>query len=173
MIRKSALAVSLAALLSWGGARPAEAQVLSGLFGAGVGTAAGGYITLSIVVARAQAGHYLHDFDDLFDWKSLPIVIGAVAGTGVGVAQPERMFTGFIYGATGTVIGGTLGFLGGAALSRRPEAKWAFSAIGAGTGMAIGSMLGTFAPNPRLVEDLIPGWLRNNSAVPVGVTIRF
>jgi hypothetical protein len=173
MIRKTALALSLAAALCAGNARPAEAQVLSGLFGAGVGTAAGGYITLSIVVARAQAGHYLHDFTDLFDWKSLPIVIGATAGTGVGIAQPERMFTGFIYGGTGTVVGGTLGFLGGAVLSKRPEAKWAWSAIGAGTGMAIGSMLGTFVPNKGLVEDVIPGWLRNNSSVPVGVTIRF
>ena len=173
MVRKFALALSLALLLGSGTARPAPAQVLSGLFGAGVGTAAGGYITLSIVVARAQAGHYLHDFNDLFDWKSLPIVIGAAAGTGVGIAQPDRMFTGFIYGASGTVIGGTLGFLGGAALSKRPEAKWAWSAIGAGTGMAIGSMLGTFSPNQKLVDDVIPGWLRNNSSVPIGVTIRF
>lgn len=173
MMRKTALALCLAASLSAASTRTADAQVLSGLFGAGVGTAAGGYITLSIVVARAQFGHYLHDFNDLFDWKSLPILIGATAGTGVGIAQPERMFTGFIYASAATVVGGTLGFVGGAVLSKRPEAKWAWSAIGAGTGMAIGSMLGTFAPNKQLVEDVIPGWLRNNSAVPIGVTIRF
>ncbi|MBI4544825.1 MAG: hypothetical protein HY703_06505 [Gemmatimonadetes bacterium] len=35
------------------------------------GVAAGGYITLAIIVAQSRTGHYLHSFNDVFGWKSL------------------------------------------------------------------------------------------------------
>ena len=172
-IRSRILAVLLGLSLVGASGVSAQGQVLSGLFGAGAGTAAGGYITLSLVVARAQAGHYLHDFHDVFAWGSLTVIAGGSTGLALGVIAPERMWTGFIYGSAGTVTGGTLGFLAGATLSDRPEAKWAYAAIAAGAGMALGSLIGAAMPNEQLVDDLVPRFMRQTSKVPLGFTVKF
>ncbi|MGQ0562029.1 MAG: glycine zipper 2TM domain-containing protein [Gemmatimonadota bacterium] len=133
------------------GGRAAHAQrAITGPFGAIAGTLSGGYISLSIVVARAQAGHYLHEAQDLMDWKGLPVLIGASTGTALGIWDPDRLMTGFVYGSAGTLAGGTLGFIIGQQVSDRPEGKWAGGAIGAGLGMAIGSTLGVFVPNEKM-----------------------
>ncbi|MEX2284932.1 MAG: hypothetical protein WEE89_20765 [Gemmatimonadota bacterium] len=166
-IRKFALAGVCAALVAT--AKPADAQILTGLVGAASGTATGGYITLSLVVARAQAGHYLHDFQDLFGWTSFPVIIGAATGTTVGIVAPDRLWSGFIYGAAGTAAGTGIGFVVGRTVTTRPEGKWAGAAIGAGAGMAIGSILGIIWPR----ENLLPDEVRNTSVVPVSFTIRF
>ena len=172
-IHKRLLAFGLGLVLLSGPVQPARAQVLSALFGAGAGSAAGGYITLSIVVARAQAGHYLHDAHDVFGIGSMTVIAGGTTGLVLGAVAPDRMWTGFIYSSAATVGSGTLGFIGGALLSDRPEAKWAYAAIGAGVGMALGSLVGVLSPNTGLVRDLVPREVRQNSAVPVGFTVRF
>lgn len=147
--------------------RPAEAQFLSGAIGAVGGIGAGGYVTLAVVVARAQYGHYLHDADELLGWQSFPVLLGAATGTAVGVWDADRMVTGFAYGAAGTLVGGSIGYLVGPLIWKRPEGKWAGGAIGAGAGMAAGYFLGVF--NPR--EDLTPGFLKSASAVPISFSI--
>ena len=158
----------LAALLGGVAPRPAQAQVLSGAVGALAGTAAGGYITLSIVVARAQFGHYLHDYYDLFDWKSVPIIAGAATGTAVGILQPSRLWSGFIFGAGGTALGAGIGFVVGNAVTDLPEGKWAGAAIGAGAGMAIGTIVGLLLPQDQIVPDEV----REVAVVPITFRIR-
>ncbi len=166
-IRKLVLAGGFAALL--GTTNPADAQILTGLGGAAIGTATGGYITLSLVVARAQRGHYLHDFEDVFSWTSFPVLIGAGMGTTVGIVAPDRLWTGFIYGAGGTAVGTGIGWIVGEMMTERPEGKWAGAAIGAGVGMTIGSIWGTFWPQ----KSLLPDRVRSTAVVPIGFSIRF
>jgi hypothetical protein len=137
-------------ILIGGSSRAAQAQVWTGAFGAAAGTVSGGYITLSIVVARAQAGHYLHEMQDIFGWTALPVLIGGSTGAALGYWEPDRLMTGFVYGSAGTLVGGVAGYVIGMSVSDRPEAKWAGGAIGAGAGMAIGSTLGVLMPKASL-----------------------
>ena len=164
-IRNVLTGLALAVLL--GQAQPAQAQVLSGAVGALGGVTSGGYITLAVVVLRAQYGHYLHDASDLFGWQSAPVLLGAAVGTAVGVWDADRMTTGFAYGAAGTLVGGTIGYLVGPLIWKRPEGKWAGGAIGAGMGMAAGYFLGVLNPSGRFT----PGFLKEAAAVPISVTL--
>jgi hypothetical protein len=148
-------------------ARPADAQFAAGAVGALGGVGAGGYVTLAVVVLRAQYGHYLHDAEELLGWHSVPVVLGAAVGTSVGVWDADRMITGFAYGAGGALLGGVVGYLIGPVIWKRPEGKWAGAAIGAGAGMAAGYFIGVF--NPR--ENIAPGFLREASVVPISLTI--
>ena len=119
-IRNLLAALTVIATLM-GPARTADAQVLSGAIGAVAGVTSGGYVTLAVVVARAQYGHYLHDARDLLGWHSVPVLLGAGVGTAVGVWDADRMVTGFAYGAAGTLVGGTVGYLLGPVIWKRPE----------------------------------------------------
>ena len=164
-IRGVLTGLALAVMLAH--ARPADGQVLSGAVGAMGGVASGGYITLAVVVLRAQYGHYLHDASDLFGWQSAPVLLGAAVGTAVGVWDADRMTTGFAYGAAGTLVGGTVGYLVGPLIWKRPEGKWAGGAIGAGVGMAAGYFLGVLKPTGRFT----PGFLKQDAAIPISVTL--
>lgn len=167
-IRRYAV-ILLITILTLGTARAAQAQrIITGPFGAVAGILSGGYITLSIVVTRAQFGHYLHGVDDVFGWQSMPVLIGGTTGAALGVWDPDRLMTGFVYGSVGTLAGGSIGFVTGYLISKRPEGKWAGGAIGAGIGMAIGSTLGVFFPNEKMNpfnED------RSNTAVPLTIRL--
>ena len=149
MTRKLPIVVLLSATLLMGSSRAGQAQLWTAALGGIAGTLSGGYITLSIVVTRAQFGHYLHEPRDILDWKAAPVLIGGTTGAALGMWAPERLGTGFVYGSIGTVTGGTIGFIIGWLVSERREAKWAGGAIGAGLGMAIGSTLGVLKPNDR------------------------
>ncbi|HEY0672631.1 MAG TPA: glycine zipper 2TM domain-containing protein [Longimicrobiales bacterium] len=166
-IRKLLTACMLAAALV--GARPADAQILSGAVGAVGGIGAGGYVTLAVVVLRAQYGHYLHDVNDLLGWQSVPVLLGAGVGTAVGVWDADRMVTGFAYGTAGVLVGGTVGYLLGPVIWKRPEGKWAGAAIGAGMGMAASYFLGVFKP----IDGIAPSWLGNSdkAVIPINLTI--
>lgn len=166
-MRRFILSICCALVLA-GSARPAQAQVLTGAIGAAAGLAGGGYITLSIVVARAQFGHYLHDASELLGWHSTPVLVGVGTGTAVGVLYPDRLVTGAIYGASGTVLGGLAGAAIGKVVSNRPEGPWAGAAIGAGAGMAIGTLIGILIPKKDVAPEDISA-----SAVPIGFRIRF
>ena len=164
------IVLSAAALvLTMAHARPAQAQLLSGAVGAVGGVGAGGYVTLAVVVLRAQYGHYLHEAEDLLGWQTVPVLLGAATGTAVGVWDADRMVTGFAYGAAGTLIGGSIGYLIGPLIWKRPEGKWAGGAIGAGMGMAAGYFLGVLMPR----EGFAPGFLGNSdkNVIPISVTL--
>jgi hypothetical protein len=81
---------------------------------------------------------------------------------------PERLGTGFVYGSAGTLAGGTIGFITGWAISKRPEGKWAGGAIGAGLGMAIGCTWGVLSPKASLDPTG-----KSKAVVPISYTIRF
>jgi hypothetical protein len=158
----------LAALATAAPPARAQEQFISGAIGAAAGLTSGGYVTLAVVVARAQYGHYLHDVDDLIGWESVPVLAGIGVGAAVGVWDADRMMTGWAYGATGALTGGTVGYLIGPMLWKRPEGKWAGAAIGAGVGMAAGYFLGVF--NPR--SDLTPGFMKkDNAVIPISVSL--
>jgi hypothetical protein len=149
--RKGLTIIIIGLLLLAGSSRAAHAQrAITGPFGAVAGTLSGGYITLSIIVTRAQFGSYVHDASDVFNWTGLPVIIGASTGTALGIWDPDRLLTGFVYGSVGTVVGGSAGYIIGLIISDRPEGRWAGGAIGAGIGMAIGSSLGVFLPNKKM-----------------------
>lgn len=166
--RKLSLAVLVASML-FGSSRAAQAQLWTAAAGGIAGTLSGGYITLSVVVTRAQFGHYLHEPREILGWNSMPVLIGGTTGAALGMWAPDRLGTGFVYGSAGTLAGGTLGFLTGWAISNRPEGKWAGGSIGAGLGMAIGSTLGVFKPN----KALDPTGKRRHSVVPISYTVHF
>lgn len=166
-MKKRNLLTAVVLAVTLGTARPADAQFAAGAVGALGGIGAGGYVTLAVVVLRAQYGHYLHDAEELLGWHSVPVILGAGVGTAVGVWDADRMVTGFAYGAGGAVLGGAVGYLVGPLIWKRPEGKWAGAAIGAGAGMAAGYFLGVFYPR----ENIAPGFLRENSVVPISVTI--
>lgn len=167
-LRKYSVILVIASGLLAGRSRPAEAQLWTAAMGGLAGSLSGGYITLSIVVARAQMGHYLHEPHDILDWKGFPVLIGGSTGAALGMWAPDRLGTGFVYGSAGTLAGGTVGFLIGAAVSNRSEGKWAGGAIGAGLGMAIGSTWGVLAPNSHLDPTG-----KRRTAVPISYQIRF
>lgn len=167
-LRKYSVVLMIAASLLAGRTRPAQAQLWTAALGGVAGTLSGGYITLSIVVARAQMGHYLHEPHDILNWNGLPVLIGGSTGAGLGMWAPNRLGTGFVYGSAGTLAGGTVGFLIGAAVSNRPEGKWAGGAIGAGLGMAIGCTWGVLVPNPHLDPTG-----KSKTVIPITYQIRF
>jgi hypothetical protein len=164
---RSGIILACTAVLLGSAAPRANAQVLGAAVGAVTGTAAGGYITLSIVVARAQFGHYLHDFEDLFDWKSAPIVIGAATGTALGVWWPDRLWSSLIFGSTGTALGAGVGYVTGRLISERPEGKWAGAAIGAGLGMTLGTLTGIAWP-----QRIVPEEVTSAPRIQIPITIR-
>jgi hypothetical protein len=167
--RRLVLAAGLSALIIAGSNAPAHGQILSGAVGAAAGTAAGGYLTLSIVVARAQTGHYVHDVNELLSWTSVPVLVGAGTGMSLGIWSPPRLWTSVIFGTAGAFAGIPVGMFVGTRLSDRTEAKWAGGAIGAGVGMTAGFIFGVLAPQ----EKLVPKPLREAAVVPIGFTVHF
>jgi hypothetical protein len=144
--------------------RPAQAQhpwVAAG--GAIAGTLSGGYITLSWVVLRAQMGHYLHDPRQVVGWTAAPVLIGGVGGAALGMWEPARLGTGFVYGSAGALAGAGIGYITGSLVSNRPEGKWAGGAIGAGLGMAIGVTTGIFFP--KTAYD--PTYKKSSTVIPI------
>lgn len=158
----------LVAMLLFGSSRAAQAQLWTAAAGGVAGTLSGGYISLSVVVTRAQFGHYLHEPKDFLGWTSLPVLIGGPTGAALGMWAPDRLGTGFVYGSAATLAGGTAGFVLGWLISNRPEGKWAGGAIGGGLGMAIGSTLGVLKPSKRF--DPTGG---NKTVVPITYTVHF
>ena len=163
------VAVASATLLSGSVARPAQAQYLTPVVGFVNGVATGGYITLSLVVLRAQNGHYLHEMSDLFSWRSFPVIIGAVTSTTVSIVDADRFWGGFVFGTAGTVLGTGIGYLVGPQIWPRPEGKWAGAAVGAGVGMTVGSIAGLIWPQ----SQMIPKEIRHLSVIPVKVSVPF
>ena len=158
--------ILLSLALFVGQAQRADAQLWTAALGGLAGTVSGGYLSVGIVVTRAQFGHYLHEPKDILGWNSAPVLIGGTVGAALGMWEPDRLGTGAVYGAIGTLTGGTIGFAIGNSVSKRPEGKWAGGAIGAGLGMAIGTTLGVLMPNPALDPTG-----KHKSAVPVSFVI--
>lgn len=159
--------VLLAALLLHPGALRAQDQgrLLPALGGGVLGVAGGGYVALSIIVAESRAGRYIHDFDDVFGWRSLPVIAGGTLGTALGIYSPERLKRAVVFGFGGMAAGGVLGFGLGQLLWEGPEGKWAGAAIGAGAGLAIAYVVGAITASAD--EDIGQG----NISVPLVIRL--
>lgn len=146
---------------------PARAQdVPAALLGAATGMVGGAYVSLGLVVARARMGHYLHDPRDVFGWNALPIVLGTATGATIGFTDPERLRHTIFGGAAGAIVGGGLGTVIGHLIWDRPAGRWAGFAIGTGTGLAAGALLGMLQPTDSQSAD------RQSAAAVVPLSIR-
>jgi len=148
-------------------AQNAEDRVLPALAGGVAGVAGGGYVALSVVVAQARAGNYLHDFQELFGWRSLPVIAGGAVGTGLGIYSPERLKRAILWGFGGMAVGGAVGLGVGQLAWRGPEGKWAGAAIGAGAGLVVAYIAGALTAGSS--EDIGSA---DAAAVPIVFTVR-
>lgn len=168
-IRKTVLIAVLAA-----GALPAPARAqgsyLAAALGAGAGLVAGGYVTVAVVVARAQIEQeYVFGLDDILDWESIPVIVGPATGVALGLWDDDRLVRTVIGGAGGTLAGAGLGLLLGDRLWDPPEGRWAGAAIGAGAGLVLGALTGMAWP---ATESPSPGNPPAAAGVPVIFRIR-
>ena len=95
---------------------------------------------------EARFGRYIHDVDDVLGWRAAPILIGGVAGAGLGLYSPERLQGAVIYGAIGLGLGALGGMAVGNSIWDPPEGRWAAAAIGAGIGLIVGNTIGILNP---------------------------
>lgn len=123
-----------------------ENRALATLIGAGAGMAGGTFMSVSIVVLESRFGRYVHDVDDVLGWRTLPAVSGVVIGGSLGLYTPDRLEASLLYGIGGLFVGGALGSGIGALSIDGPEGKWAGAAIGAGVGLAVGTIAGIMYP---------------------------
>src|SRR5690606_5848627 len=102
-----------AVLLAPGGLQAQEPQsrALATTIGGLAGMGAGAYLTVSVVVLEARFGRYVHDIDDVIGWRAAPILLGGVAGAGLGLYSPERLQGVVVYGAAGLAAGALTGML--------------------------------------------------------------
>jgi hypothetical protein len=149
-------------------AQDARSRLLATAGGAVAGVAGGGYIALSVIVAEARAGRYVHDMKDILGWRSMPVIGGALIGGGLGFYSPERLQGAIIYGAAGWVVGGVAGMGIGSALWRGAEGNWAGAAMGAGVGLVIGNVIGILMPPKFVLGDVEEG---ESAGVPIMIRI--
>jgi hypothetical protein len=167
MMRRFRFLLLLASIGLAAGPSHVHAQnIAKGLAGGALGVAGGGYVTLSLVVAQARAGHYVQGMDDFLGWRSAPVLIGGATGLAVGLWYPDRLLNGVIGGTVGTAAGLGAGILIGPLLWDDPEANWAGGAIGAGIGMVTGSVIGV------LLKPSGKGGDSNSVVVPLAFRVR-
>lgn len=146
-----------------------ESRVLPVAVGVVGGIVAGGYLAVAIVVLESRFGRYLHDEKDLLGWRSVPVILGATIGGGLGLLDPDRLYRTILLGAVGFGAGVVLGLALGELLGDTPEARWAGGAIGGGVGLVIGNLLGIILP-----QDTGPGQVNTVQArLPLQVRIAF
>lgn len=129
-----------------------EDRILPVMVGGTAGVIGGGYVALSVVVLEARMGRYMHDFNDLFGWRSLPVLAGGGLGAGLGLYSPERLKQAILWGYGGMAAGGLVGLGVGLLIWPQPEGKWAGAAIGAGVGLVAGYLTGAITASDE--DDL-------------------
>jgi hypothetical protein len=134
-------------------AQDPQSRALATSLGGLAGMGAGGYLTVSVVVLEARFGRYIHDVDDVIGWRAAPILLGGLAGAGLGLYSPERLQGAVVYGAGGLALGALAGLAIGSAIWEPPEGRWAGAAIGAGVGLIIGNTIGVFNPVNLFTES--------------------
>jgi len=148
---------------------PSPSRVLPAAVGVVGGVVAGGYLAVAIVVLESRFGRYIHDERDILGWRSVPLLVGATVGGGLGVLDPDRLYRTVLLGAIGFGAGVGVGLLVGKAFGETPEALWAGGAIGGGVGLVIGNLLGVLLP-----QDSGPGQVNVFEArVPLQIRIPF
>jgi hypothetical protein len=163
------LAFALAAPTALHAQQP-QSRALATTIGGVAGLAAGGYLSVSVVVLEARVGRYIHDIDDVLGWRTVPILAGGLAGAGLGLYSPERLQGAVVYGAAGLAVGGLAGMALGSAIWEPPEGRWAGAAIGAGVGLVIGNTIGILNPLNLFTESDAEGTAA--AGVPIVFRVR-
>ncbi|MEX1183615.1 MAG: glycine zipper domain-containing protein [Gemmatimonadota bacterium] len=171
LISSILLLLGLAAAPAGLSAQRDQSRVAATVIGAGLGVASGGYMALSIVVAEARAGRYVHDVGDVLGWRSMPVIAGAATGAALGAYSPRRLEAAALYGTGGLAGGALLGMAVGAMVWDPPEGRWAGAAIGAGVGLLIGNVLGIFYPYRASAEEAEADAESQSAGIPVMVRI--
>lgn len=166
------LACVLGPLLGLHGEATAQNRLLTTGVGGLAGLTAGGYVSLSIVVARARKGEYVYALNDVLGWGSVPVLVGAGTGAVLGYVDPPRLLRTVVGGTAGTLLGMGTGLIIGRSVWEPPEGKWAGAAIGAGAGLVLGSIVGILWPGGK-GDDGGGANTSRAAAVPVGVTLHF
>ena len=151
-------------------AQEPQSRALATALGGVAGLGAGGYLTVSVVVLEARFGRYIHDVDDVLGWRAAPVLVGAVAGAGLGLYSPERLQGAVVYGAAGLAAGALLGMAVGNSIWEPPEGRWAAAAIGAGLGLFIGNTIGVLNP-VNLFTESEDGARIETTGVPIIIRI--
>lgn len=160
------LTIALAAPASISAQQP-QSRALATSLGVLAGAAGGGYVTVTVVVAEARFGRYIHDVDDVLGWRSAPFLIGSLAGGALGFYSPERLQGAVVFGAAGLAAGGLLGLGLGSQIWDPPEGRWAGAAIGAGIGLVIGNAIGIFNPINLFTESDEDGTPVQEAGIPI------
>jgi hypothetical protein len=150
-------------------AQSIEKRVLPAALGTVAGVAGGGYLAVSIVVLESRFGEYLHDFEDLLGWRSLPVIAGGITGAAIGAWDGDRLYRTVLFGAAGLGVGFSLGFAIGELTGETREARWAGAAIGGGFGLIAGNLFGLLLPEDRGPAQIGASQLR----IPLEVRIPF
>lgn len=148
-------------------AQEPQSRALATSLGVLAGAAGGGYVTVTVVVAEARFGRYIHDVDDVLGWRSAPFLIGSLAGGTLGFYSPERLQGAVVFGAAGLAAGGLLGLAIGSQIWEPPEGRWAGAAIGAGVGLVIGNAIGIFNPLNLFTQSDEGGTAVQEAGIPI------
>lgn len=151
-------------------AQEPQSRALATSLGGLAGMGAGAYLTVSVVVLEARFGRYIHDVDDVLGWRAVPILIGGVAGAGLGLYSPERLQGAVVYGAAGLGLGALAGMALGNSIWEPPEGRWAAAAIGAGIGIIVGNTIGILSPL-NLFTESEEGTAAATAGVPIVIRI--
>ncbi|MBR9991335.1 MAG: hypothetical protein KFH98_16345 [Gemmatimonadetes bacterium] len=170
MLRRLILMIALLAPASTAAQDP-QSRVLATSLGGVAGMGAGAYLTVSVVVLEARFGRYIHDVEDVLGWRAAPILIGSLAGAGLGLYSPERLQGAVVYGAAGLGLGALTGMALGNSIWDPPEGRWAGAAIGAGLGLIVGNTIGILSPLNLFTEGE-NGTTAGTPGVPIVFRIR-
>jgi hypothetical protein len=129
--------------------RPVDAQSTVALGAAGLATGAftGIYTTTAIYVAKARTGRFLFSVDEFLSLRpeTLPLIIGPVAGTVVGLHSGRALGGAVTWGGWGFVLGAIVGGATGQLAWPGEEGRWAGAIMGSATGLLVGLTLGARA----------------------------
>ncbi|MBX6363224.1 MAG: hypothetical protein IRZ00_05090 [Gemmatimonadetes bacterium] len=165
-------ACAFVALFAVGRDATAQNRLLTAGIGGVAGLTAGGYISLSIIVARARHGDYVYALNDVLGWGSVPVLLGAGTGAAVGYLDPPRLLRTVVGGTAGTLLGLGAGLVIGRSVWPPPEGKWAGAAIGAGAGLVLGSVVGLLWPGGTAAARGEATTSPRAARVPIGLTLR-
>jgi hypothetical protein len=107
--------------------------------GAAAGATGGAVVSLGILTARAQLGHYM-EAPKLLAWEWLPILSGAALGATMGARQPQRLADSVTAGAIGLAGGAGFGALVGHLWTGSGRGRWAGAVVGGAIGLSVASV---------------------------------
>lgn len=169
---RTTLLVVLALSLGQGAGAELRAQnYLTGVLGAGVGLAAGGYLTVGVAVAKSRTGDYVDSTGDILGWETVPVIAGLSVGGAIGLWDAQRLWSTMIGGTVGGAVGTGAGILIGNMVWGDSTGRWAGGVMGGAAGLAVGSLVGLALGGGGDADGADPEV--GARGIPVGISIPF